>query len=165
MANETSKDSVFTNSERLSIPIKIGWSVVLIAFSNILLIGFLCISISESMQEVNTSGIEWLGFAILTIVLLVVDILSIPQIFTHYIRFEDNHLRIALGLHNAKLKYSDMIMVAEKFSGIAFPWNPTAPGGVRIYGRTFDEVVAVADKDRFYTELLKRSPNIIIERS
>ncbi len=153
----------------LRISIRVHWSLaVLMVFVNVLIVAMV---IGMLLEFSNTNGLDSeqaglvVGMAFCMLALAVANALVVPMFFSHYIQLDDHRLSIVLGIHRASIDCIGILSVSEKIPASAgYVWKPTAPGPVRIHGRLFDEVVAVADKELLYEELLKRNPRIRIVR-
>ena len=154
--------------EPLCIPIRVHWSLAVLAgLFDALMIALLA-GIALGVHESNPPGVEWLGALFIVPALIAVNVLLLPMFRNPRVQFDDDRLSIFLGMHKASIPYSGVDFVSERFDGVidmvSYIWKPTAPGGVRIHGRLWEEAVAIADKELFYEELLKRNPSIRIER-
>lgn len=152
----------------LIIPIRVHWSLAVLvglfnAFCIVMLVG-------EAMGTFgsNPPGIEWLGALLLVSALIAVDALVLPMFRNPRVQFDEDRLSLFLGPHKVRIPYDGIDFVSERFDGsfgsVGYAWKPTAPGAVRIHGKLWEEAVAVADKELFYQELLRRNPRIRIER-
>lgn len=153
----------------LCIPIRVHWSLaVLTGVFDALMIALL-VGGAMGVFHSNPQGVEWLGALFVIPALIAVNVLLLPLFRNPRVQFDDDRLSIFLGVHKASIPYSGIDFVSERFDDavgvVGYVWKPTAPGGVRIHGRLWEEAVAIADKELFYEELLKRNPSIRIERA
>ena len=150
--------------ELLSIPIKIHWSLPALLIFIHVLVGALFLSIALGISQPNPPGSEWVAAGVFVVVLGGVDLLAVPMLVNHYVRFEENHLSIVLGVHRVRVAYADINSVSSNLGGfVAYAWRPTAPDAVRVRGRAIDEALSVVNEELFCSELLKRNPRIKFE--
>ena len=153
----------------LSIPIRVHWSLAVLAGLFDALMVALLVGGAAGVFHSNPPGVEWLGALFIAPALVAVNALLLPMFRNARVQFDEDRLSIFLGVHKARIPYSGIDFVSERFDGVidsvGYQWKPTAPGAVRIHGRLWEEAVAVADKELLYEELLKRNPSIRIERA
>ncbi|RDB61481.1 hypothetical protein C1878_10625 [Gordonibacter sp. 28C] len=145
------------------------WSLaVLVVFADALIVAMAASALLDPSLA-NGLGSEQVGvvalMAFCMLALGIANILAVPMFFSHYVQLDDHRLSIVLGVHRASIDCIGILSVSEKIPASAgYVWKPTAPDPVRIHGRLFDEVVAVANKELLYEELLERNPRIRIVR-
>lgn len=164
MVDEVQKGIASDRRDQLTMPIKIGQRVAVAALLNILLLWF-AYSFSFGGAQTIQPGLEWAIVLISVVAFIGIGVVVIPQIFRHYIRFEDSYLEVAIGFHKALIRYSDILTVSDRATPIVRQWYAIAPGGIQIHATVFDEVIAVANEELLFEELLKRNPEIVIKRS